>query len=83
MPTYIIENIDGVYHFYLPVEKTTTAGQTVTVKQLKYTKTIAQMNAEIAKCDELITKKNEEATNYVANINTQKTQKQVLLALMV
>lgn len=83
MPEYIVEQVGDVFNFYLPVESVDINGNSVTVKKLKYSKTVAKVQAEISELEDRITAKQKETTNYVANLNTQKTQKQALLALMV
>ena len=83
MPDYIVELVDGFYHFYLEVDAEDTDGNPVTIKDLKFKKTIAKVTAEIAIMDANIVEAQEEADAEIAMINVQKAKKQAILDLMV
>ncbi len=83
MPEYIVELADGVYNFYLPLEAVDTDWNPVTIKSLKFSKTIERIDEEIATYDVRIAKITENADEYLAVAEAGKAKKVAIKALMV
>ena len=82
-PQVIVENNDWVFSFYKVKEVQDLNWNTIQVKELCRKKTIADVNKEIEKLNNLRTKRIEEHTKWLANIDRDIAKQQQFLSLMI